>query len=43
MLLTNQKTINYENLSKKLREPPLIFDSAKIVTFIVELQLKNQL
>ncbi len=43
MLLTNQKTINYENLSKKLREPPLIFDTAKIITFVAELQQKNQL
>jgi hypothetical protein len=43
MLLTNQKTINYENLSKKLRKPLLIFDGAKIITFVVELQQKNQL
>ena len=32
MLLTNQKTINYENLSKNIGEPPLVFfDGAKIL------------
>lgn len=35
MLLTNQKTINYENLSKNKRKPLLdFFDGAKILETI---------
>jgi hypothetical protein len=35
MLLTNQKTINYENLYKNFRETTLlIFASAKVSVFL---------
>ncbi len=44
MLLTNQKTINYENLSKKVKETtPLFFDDANIIQSIALLQRKFQL
>jgi len=43
MLLTNQKTINYENLSKKPRKPLLFFDGTKIIHLVTLLQVKNQL
>jgi uroporphyrinogen-III synthase len=42
MLLTNQKTINYENLLTPMRGYDfLIFASANVVSFVAELQLKN--
>ncbi len=32
MLLTNQKTINHYNLSKKIKETtPIFFDSANVI------------
>lgn len=44
MLLTNQKTINYENLSKNLRKPlPYFFDGAKIPYVIALFQVIYQL
>lgn len=44
MLLTNQKTINYENLLAPMRGYDfLIFASANVVGFVVEFQSKFQL
>lgn len=44
MLLTNQKTINYENLLAPIRGYDfLIFASANVASFIAKLQPKNQL
>jgi hypothetical protein len=42
MLLTNLKTINYENLYKKLKETtPFLFVSTKIVLFLSYSQQKK--
>jgi|GEM_PF-2196930 hypothetical protein len=44
MLLTNQKTINYENLLYKYEAYEyLIFASANVASFFVDLQMKFQL
>ena len=44
MLLTNQKTINYENLLTPMRDYDfLIFQSTNVAVFVAELQPKNQL
>ena len=44
MLLTNQKTINYKNLSKNSKETtPRFFDGTKILQTIAQLKAIYQL
>lgn len=41
MLLTNQKTINYENLYKNIRKPLLLFLILQMYSFLCDLFNKN--